>query len=251
MKKRVEYSTKDIADIMDMTPMGIIYLEKQGAISPKRKENGYRSYQGDDITVLGMVRLYERIGFSLKESLELKEMNRLDALSILEKKREEIAKQLEMIDYHINQLSIKTPIGYYEIIENINFLWFPVWEDFIDEIDKKDIKMLKETDIAWLKKMPYMSYCGKYDIKNNTYSKGNMIFKDHAKDIVTNKYVETIHLEKCIKLMYRFKNMDTLKKELDNFCEAENINKGNMIYIQVISYNKEVLDCNVFIPIND
>ena len=65
---RIIYSTKDLADFMDMTSMGIHYLENHGAIRPERKENGYRQYTPDDVSNIGEIRSFERMGFSLSKN---------------------------------------------------------------------------------------------------------------------------------------------------------------------------------------
>lgn len=53
----------------------IRFYEKEGLVTPERKENGYRDYSEDDLQLLLKIKLLRRLGFSLDSIRSLKEGN--------------------------------------------------------------------------------------------------------------------------------------------------------------------------------
>jgi DNA-binding transcriptional MerR regulator len=50
------------------------YYEKEGLLSPKRSENGYRQYDDDDITILKNIIVMKYAHFTLNEMKSMEEM---------------------------------------------------------------------------------------------------------------------------------------------------------------------------------
>jgi len=51
----------------------IRFYEREGFLSPTRRENGYRDYSAEDVELLQKIKLLRRLGFSLEAIRALKE----------------------------------------------------------------------------------------------------------------------------------------------------------------------------------
>ena len=64
---------KEIEAKCGLTRANIRYYEKEGLLTPVRRENGYRDYSEEDLKLLKRIRLLRELGISLEEIRQLKE----------------------------------------------------------------------------------------------------------------------------------------------------------------------------------
>lgn len=55
----------EVENILNITRANIRYYEKEGFISPKRNQNGYRDYSNEDIAILKEIIIFRKIGLSI------------------------------------------------------------------------------------------------------------------------------------------------------------------------------------------
>ena len=74
---------KEVEKNLSVTRANIRYYEKEGLISPIRKQNNYRDYSDKDIAELKKVLVLRKIGFSIKEIKDMQErsLSLADALN--------------------------------------------------------------------------------------------------------------------------------------------------------------------------
>lgn len=211
----IVYSTKDLADFMDMTSMGIHYLENHGAIRPERKENGYRQYTSDDVSNIGEIRSFERMGFSLGETLSLLNSDTDHIVNRLAEKERQLKSQIQLLEHLQRQITGKNSRGNPQVITG-KIAWFPIWEYEDRQFTKDEIKILKQTDILWLKAMPYMQYCGIIQ-KDGSVKKGNIIplFEIPNPELYINEYVTVFPCEKWLNFSVTFTNFSDLTDEIN------------------------------------
>ena len=65
---------KEVEELTGITSKNIRFYEKEGLISPKRSENGYRDYSNEDIEILKSIKLYRKLDISL-EDIKLMQKN--------------------------------------------------------------------------------------------------------------------------------------------------------------------------------
>jgi len=63
----MNFTIKEITGITGLSADTLRYYEKEGIVSAKRKENGYRYYDEKDISVLKYIVVMKYAGFSLAE----------------------------------------------------------------------------------------------------------------------------------------------------------------------------------------
>lgn len=102
----MKYQIGEVAKLFGLTKGGIRYLEERGVIQPKRDEkNGYRYFDRRQITDLKHVRLYQSIGFTLDEAVELMHNGDPDLVLLsIERKERELTAQIEQAHRMICQL---------------------------------------------------------------------------------------------------------------------------------------------------
>lgn len=64
---------KEVEAKCGLTRANIRYYEKEGLLTPVRRENGYRDYSEEDLKLLKRIRLLRELGISLEEIRQLKE----------------------------------------------------------------------------------------------------------------------------------------------------------------------------------
>ena len=63
----VLFRTGDIARILNMSSSGVLFYDRKGVVSAARGENGYRGFDANALSTLGLLRAFERAGFTLEE----------------------------------------------------------------------------------------------------------------------------------------------------------------------------------------
>ncbi|MDD4439573.1 MAG: MerR family transcriptional regulator, partial [Tissierellia bacterium] len=88
---------KEIENLSGMERANIRFYEREGLITPKRLDNGYRDYSEDDLQILLRIKLLRSLHISLDEIKELKygSKNLMDTLSYqivrLEREKQDIS----------------------------------------------------------------------------------------------------------------------------------------------------------------
>ncbi len=231
MDKQLEYLTGEIAEYFSLTNMGIHHLEKKGVIQSTRKENGYRTYSASELTKLGEIRAYERMGFSLKEANSF----RYDYSTKQDKVHQKVAeltKQIELLQYYESLYSdsvikIDEPITKENITieESIHLYWCPCWEEQydLDIVDKDTLTEMKKIDCSWLIAMPYMQYCSKVHFSNHTITayRGNSIDEEYAnlEHVVITPLVEKYDIAKALTFTCEMDEYDDILNKVKNYTE--------------------------------
>lgn len=64
----MEYTIKQAAELMNMTPVTLRYYDKQGLLPQmERKESGYRIFSDSDILMLQVIECLKKSGMSIKD----------------------------------------------------------------------------------------------------------------------------------------------------------------------------------------
>ncbi len=210
MDKQLEYLTGEIAEYFSLTNMGIHHLEKKGVIKSTRQENGYRVYSANELTKLGEIRSYERMGFSLKEANSFR-FDYSTKQGKIHQKIEELTKKLDLLQYYeslycnkIIKLDEPLTLDNTFIEDSINLYWCPCWEEQydLDTVDKNTLIEMKKIDCSWLKAMPYMRYCSKVNFSNDSIEacRGNSIDEEYAikENVVITPLVEKYSIPKAL-----------------------------------------------------
>ena len=70
----MNYTIKQTSEITGLSADTLRYYEKEGVISPKRSENGYRYYDENDIAALKYIVVMKYAHFSLSEIKSMEEL---------------------------------------------------------------------------------------------------------------------------------------------------------------------------------
>jgi len=62
---------KEVCKECSLTKKAIEYYEKQGLLSPKVSNNGYRNYDSKDISILKEISVLRRLGLSIEAIKEV------------------------------------------------------------------------------------------------------------------------------------------------------------------------------------
>lgn len=65
------YLIKEVSKISGVSVRTLHHYDEIGLLSPQKRENGYRYYSEDDLSLLQMILFYKHLGFSLKKIKEL------------------------------------------------------------------------------------------------------------------------------------------------------------------------------------
>lgn len=82
---------------LSITRANIRFYEKEGLISPRRKENNYRDYSDEDVLALKKVLIFRKLGFTIEEIAEMQKGGLCldDALDCNIKRLEDTISELE------------------------------------------------------------------------------------------------------------------------------------------------------------
>ena len=214
--RRNAFRTGDIAEFMGITNMGVLYLEKRGLLKADREENGYRSYSTQTLTHLGILKSYERMGFSLNEARRLADSTSTELLEALRKRRAELNSELKRIEHVIAGLEVDDVAT--DHLDDANsriamrppMLYCPVWEELYDmeRLDEATRRKMRDVDVSWLALMPYMKYCARISRGDGAVrlEKGNCLLTEHASGARINEWVTRLPPRPC--LTFNFRGMD-------------------------------------------
>ncbi len=90
----------EVCSLTGLTKKAISYYEQHGLIKPTKKDNGYRVYSIDDITLLNEISLYRKLDIPIKDiKIILKGKNKKNLISeiIEEKAKKEIQLKVQKI----------------------------------------------------------------------------------------------------------------------------------------------------------
>ncbi len=210
---RNAFRTGDIAEFMGITNMGVLYLEKRGLLKADREENGYRSYSTQTLTRLGILKSYERMGFSLNEARRLAGSTPSELLAALKKRQAELNSELRRIEHVISGLEVDTVVT--DRVDDANsriamrppMLYCPVWEELYDmeRLDEATRRKMRDVDVSWLALMPYMKYCTRISREGGKLrlEKGNCLLAEHASGALQNEWVTELAPRLCLTFNYR------------------------------------------------
>ena len=240
-ERKLKYLTGEIAEYFSLSNMGILYLEKKGIIQSERKKNGYRTYSADELTKLGEIRAFERMGFSLKEA-SCMQSNTKDSI---ENKKKELLKQLELIEYYQSIQEIE-PIKLNESLNDNNcsiemyeeMYWCPCWEEQynLDNLNKEVIDEMKQIDCSWLNAMPYMHYCSKVDVNNFNACRGNSIEMKYAKkeNVVVTNLVEKLESSKSLVFVTEVDNYEHIINKAKSYLDTKKLEMSSNAYFRIL-----------------
>lgn len=132
-----KYSISEIADILGISKEMIRYYEKRDIIVPKRADNNYRYYSGEDFFVLCEMLQLKTWQISLKDIVELKSNDTVDLIirhysETLEALTKELTVSMirkKRLENLIDQLeTCKLNIGNYWIEKSKSGLWYAMME---------------------------------------------------------------------------------------------------------------------------
>ncbi|MBQ8519394.1 MAG: MerR family transcriptional regulator [Agathobacter sp.] len=87
----------EIENLLGLTRANIRFYEKEGLLTPERKENGYREYSDEDIAILKKIIIFRKLGISLPEIKEI--INGTLEISVaINKNIEQLTKQIEELN---------------------------------------------------------------------------------------------------------------------------------------------------------
>ena len=67
LKGVIKMNVQDVEKQLNITRANIRFYEREGLISPSRKENGYRDYTDEDIIKLKKIVIFRKLGFSVSD----------------------------------------------------------------------------------------------------------------------------------------------------------------------------------------
>lgn len=110
---------KEVCKECSLTKKAIEYYEKQGLVSPKINENGYRNYGSEDISKLNEIYVLRKLGLGIDAIKDvLSSINKSATLSkykyLIELKIEKAALQQECLEHLIANYDINEEINYIE-----------------------------------------------------------------------------------------------------------------------------------------
>ena len=161
----MHYRVGELADLFGLTKEGIRYYERKGLISSSRDEkNNYRYYTRNQITTLKHIRMYEGLGFSLEEAVDMLKLTSLEQTqeNLAEKIQELQKKEQELLEMK-NQLSAQYEavlriqsgsITLREAPESYFLHRAPDEHSACNEAERQRIMQLRSTEKAWIAAMP-------------------------------------------------------------------------------------------------
>ena len=88
---------KELEALTGLSRANIRFYEKEGLLSPLRRENGYREYTEEDVQTLQRIKLLRSLQFSIEEirTLQNKSSSLTDVMAIHLQKLTQSKKELE------------------------------------------------------------------------------------------------------------------------------------------------------------
>jgi DNA-binding transcriptional MerR regulator len=143
----MEYTTKDVCKMFNITRETLRHYERKGIIQPKiSKENNYRYYDDWDINYIGECKKYQSIGFSISEVKDILSDGSLKQfIHLVEQKQEDFKRKaqiykllVEKNSKYLNVLkNITEQLDNFEIIESNDYYHLPCRENFEYDLSYK------------------------------------------------------------------------------------------------------------------
>ena len=114
----LNYTIREITEITGLSADTLRYYEKEGIVLAKRRENGYRFYDENDISVLKYIVVMKYAGFSLAEIKSIAMMFGLEpsdecgqiVKSLLESKIDELGRSIRNYQKVVELMEASLPI---------------------------------------------------------------------------------------------------------------------------------------------
>lgn len=164
------YKISEIARYREISPNGIVYLEKKGVLKSVRDENnGYRYYDEDAFATLGIINAYQQLDMSLDEARALYCSNLTDAMDALEQNRRKIE------DAYLHKIRISERLqknleiirqfnNHFEITQQPALWLLPISPPCPNDPEKKTMWKSWETlNNEWDRKIPFVQYAVYYE----------------------------------------------------------------------------------------
>lgn len=88
----------EVAELAGVTVRALHHYDELGLLSPsERSEAGYRRYSYEDLARLQEILIWRQLGFALAEIRSLLDDPRIDRISVLERQRELVGRELERL----------------------------------------------------------------------------------------------------------------------------------------------------------
>lgn len=110
----------EIQEKTGLTRKAIEYYEEKGFINPSRKDNGYRDYSEDDLSILKKISFYKKLDLNLPEIEECLSSSSIISSSILRKKEQELELNKRKISLMKSLLEDKIDIN--KILDELNII---------------------------------------------------------------------------------------------------------------------------------
>lgn len=211
----VLFRTGDIARILNMSSSGVLFYDRKGVVSAARGENGYRGFDANALSTLGLLRAFERAGFTLEEANTLFQKDASDAKEALIAKRAQLMENIELIDMILGRMDMTGAMD--ERFErekarletSPEFCYAPYWEECfeMDAVTPEERRQMREVDISWLAAMPIVRYCGKIRLEGGVQlsEKGMIVTREMAlkRRLALPPLVERIPEQRCLHFFIR------------------------------------------------
>lgn len=211
----VLFRTGDIARILNMSSSGVLFYDRKGVVSAARGENGYRGFDANALSTLGLLRAFERAGFTLEEANTLFQKDASNAKEALIAKRAQLMENIELIDMILGRMDMTGAMD--ERFErekarletSPEFCYAPYWEECfeMDAVTPEERRQMREVDISWLAAMPIVRYCGKIRLEGGVQlsEKGMIVTREMAlkRRLALPPLVERIPEQRCLHFFYK------------------------------------------------
>lgn len=150
-------SKGEIADLLRISKSQVRFYEQKGLLDPSKEENGYASYDYEDLDKLEMILLFKELGMSIKEMKDVMKNETFDYEFYLNKSLVRVEKEIEaskrkrqMILQRLKQYN-KDQATLFEIVELDARKLYVMGKDFDKELTLREIyHLVKENNIVYL-----------------------------------------------------------------------------------------------------
>ncbi|HHZ02399.1 MAG TPA: MerR family transcriptional regulator [Tissierellia bacterium] len=206
-----KYRISEVAKLLDLSSEAIRYYENKGVIQPERdEETGYRYYGGWDIHMLIRARTYRQLGYTLDETADLlNKFDKVDIVSYLSNKKEEIEKEIErskhLLDYldkeKDNIINCDEITGVYQLVYRPEIYRLEMQKGYVLYHDKEIRQIIND----WIEKIPFVFSSTLFPLESiykgeDYFTVGLGIYKEYAEllGIKESEYVKLYPSKLCI-----------------------------------------------------
>lgn len=95
---------KEVESLLSISRSNIRFYEKQGLISPERRDNNYRDYTKEDITALKRIVMFRKMGFTIEE-ISLMQKGKLSFNEAIPDVKSRLETEIEQLNGALNTIS--------------------------------------------------------------------------------------------------------------------------------------------------